>query len=137
MSAMGSLTVRALALFLVVPLALPPGWCCSGPAPTARAAEAPAHEPGGCCGHARHGTKAAPAPCDRPAPSRLGGDCCCRPVVAIPSDPESLRPDLGPAAPLDVPPAPAGPTMAWPGVTVGESPPTPTPLHVLHCRWTC
>jgi hypothetical protein len=125
---------RVLALVCVLPLALPPGWCCMAvacplpPAPAARHAE-PAHD---CCGRLK-----SPAPETPKAPDRQAHCPACLDRDGLPPQPPEL-PDPGPVA-LPEPPLAAslGTGGLTPAARPADRPTRDGPLHLLHCVWLC
>jgi hypothetical protein len=138
---MRSCGIRCLVLIYSLVLALPAGWCCMLPLPSAPAAlraSAPIKPCGCCCGCTMDEPASPPSSPSRktPVPSDPAKCCCADRHTIISSGPEQLGPDLmlvG-SIPLDEV------LSAFVGL-LNDSPlsgPFPCrPLHILDCVWLC
>lgn len=124
--------MRALVLASIVSLILPPGWCCSFPAPKnvrrfAKVATCP-H----CCGNAE---SPAPAKSSCPVPEKSPASCCGprdATITVKASQPERSLPAA--TVSIELAAVPNGTDEAATDSAVRTAGP---PLYLLNCVWRC
>ena len=122
--------VRSLVLCNAFLLALPQGWCCFVPVPSACPNEAPANAK---CSHCSRDVKHEPS-APTPEPAKPDKVCCCQSDTLAGLNAEKFQLDPGLVAPVS---AAADIPLPNRSAEIARCHLLSPPLHLVHCVWLC